>query len=357
MKNLYFSAIRQSFFVLLIAFYISGCGPHPNIDPPPYSDMDKFMDELAKRVSSKFNPLGNQKDFIVVPTQAEYPVGTLLHANSTIPVDYTACIPNRPPLTVTTPNLFPEYDLTNGVAFSVGLDNAAIKKLADFGIDITDKDTISYNVKSSDVRMLDETTVLALKSDNNCGSKSGSGPIWLVRGYVDGQREFSTKNEEANKFKGKIEKIGSFTIDFGSGDATLKVSDDGTTGFLQIISALNETPAGVVRLSAPTRPTSGGRIYVQQDLRDAPNAGQQIVKTLAGSGFTVEKRVELIDSSKMPKNAQVRYFNDSDKGLAEAALTELQKLYKTAILARIAGMPAPKGQLEVWLPRFIGIGN
>ena len=67
----------------------------------------------------------------------------------------------------------------------------------------------------------------------------------------------------------------------------------------------------------------------------------------------VASSVEKIDSLKMPIVAQVRYFNEADKPLAETALAQLQKQFPNAKLVRIA-LPAPTGQLEVWLPRVQG---
>jgi hypothetical protein len=61
-------------------------------------------------------------------------------------------------------------------------------------------------------------------------------------------------------------------------------------------------------------------------------------------------KVQRIPSQKMPNVAQVRYFNDADSALADRCVGILRKVYPNARAVRI-GLPSPKGQLEVWLPK------
>jgi hypothetical protein len=52
----------------------------------------------------------------------------------------------------------------------------------------------------------------------------------------------------------------------------------------------------------------------------------------------------------MPTTPQVRYFNAADKDSADAAVLLLKTIYPNAF-AKYVGLPAPAGQLEVWLAR------
>jgi hypothetical protein len=104
-----------------------------------------------------------------------------------------------------------------------------------------------------------------------------------------------------------------------------------------------------ITIEQPQLVSTSGRVSVQRDRLDLSNKGENIVKALQSASFSIEHNIEPVDSSHMPRIAQVRYFNENDKVLANKALTELKKLYPTAVLVRI-GLPAPSGQIEIWLP-------
>ena len=90
-------------------------------------------------------------------------------------------------------------------------------------------------------------------------------------------------------------------------------------------------------------------MFVQQDKGDTVDA--QAVVTALGKTFSVAKAIEKIDTTKMPSDPQVRYFNEADRGKAEQITAELKvKGYATAEPVRL-GLPAPVGQVEVWLPK------
>ncbi|HTF65699.1 MAG TPA: hypothetical protein VK638_23725 [Edaphobacter sp.] len=60
--------------------------------------------------------------------------------------------------------------------------------------------------------------------------------------------------------------------------------------------------------------------------------------------------VKLPPTDKVPDVAQVTYFNASDEAFANRYVEILKQAYPSARVVRI-GLPSPKGQLEVWLPR------
>ena len=348
---------QQIAYRTLSVFFLSvlapSCVKPPPITPPNqvYVGIDKFQEELATRVSNKFDPNKTVKDFKIVVTQAAYPIGTILRPNTTIPIDYTVCIPVNTPPSAEAESLFPLYSLSKGLAIDVGLDNDLIKSLVDFGITIKDTDTIQYSVKNTTAQMLSDSEISKLSAGQECGAIIKKQPTWLVRGYITGQRNFSTKNEAVNKVKGKIQKFGSFNIDIGTGNALLSIVDDNSKKFLQIISEVTFMPeASTTTVSLPTVLAANGRIYVQKDRADNSTIAENIVKQLMNASFPVDKTVEKIDSSRVPKVAQIRYFNQDDKDQAGRVAEILKGNLPNIKLVRI-GLPAPKGQLEVWLPQ------
>ena len=326
----------------------------PTAPPAPsqvYNGIDVFLDELAHRVSEKLNP-GKEPDFKVVVAQGSFEIGTVLRANSTIPMDYTSCLPAAAPPSVETSNLFPTYALTSDIAADFGLDKEVIGKLADAGVQVSQADTVEVSVQNSHLQLLSDNDVKQMRNSSACRDTLANEKAWLVRGYIIGQRNFSTAGKATGKFNGQLVKVGSFNVNFGPQNASVALTDDGPKKFLQLISeVVGDTATSKVQQPTATPPQEAGRVYVQQDKRDVSGSSSAIIGKLAASAFSVEHKVESIDSARMPSVAQVRYFNDADKGQAEQALSTLKAEYPDAKTVRI-GAPAPKGQLEVWLPKY-----
>lgn len=336
--------------VAVCAAFLTGCvATTPKVNPDVYTSMDEFLKDLATRASER---LGNADDFKIVVTQADYPIGTLMRMGSTIPIDYKACIPSSAPPVSSTPSLFPGYELSRGLAIDFGLDNEAIKTLVDFGITVKDTDTVNVSVRAPKIQTLADSDLKNLLSRADCKGVVPPASAWLVRGYILGQRTFVLKNDKADNVKGKVNKVASFNVSVGSGTASLDLTDATEVGFLQIvsqvaISPLSATPASVVK---PQVSTVSGRVFVQRDQLDTSTKGEQVVGALKAASLGVVSTIERVDHSSMPTVAEVRYFNEADKPLAETALAQLQKQFPNAKLTRIS-LPAPTGQLEVWLPR------
>jgi hypothetical protein len=227
--------------------------------------------------------------------------------------------------------------------------------LADFGVNVKDTDTVKLSVKSAQLQALADNDIQNLLRISKCVGAIPKSTVLLVRGYILGQRTFLLKNEKANDVKGNIPKIASFNVSVGSGDASLNLTDDAEVKFLQIVSQVTIAPTST-NLVAVTKPEvigGTGRVYVQRDRADLTNKAKLIVDALRAASFNVVSKVETVDSARMPKAAQVRYFNESDKPMAEGALREFQKQFPNASIVRI-GLPAPSGQLEIWLPKAQG---
>lgn len=339
---------------LILAFCmatLAGCAATlPKTADVPYIEMDKFVGELATRANSK---IGAADDFQIVVAQAYYPIGTLIRAGTTIPIDYTACLPLAAdsPEKITAPNLFPVYTLSKSLAVDFGLDNEAIKSLADIGVTVKDKDDVLLTVKTPQIQAMADNPLKRLISRPDCQQSIPATAAWIVRGYILGQRAFTIKNDKSATFKGKIVKIASFNMS-GDGAESLSLTDDSQVGFLQIVSQVTSTPLSRIPVSVtkPTVVSGTGRVYVQRDKQDVSGKAELVVASLRASSFKVENSVELIDTKRMPEVPQVRYFNKEDQPNAETAVLKLREIFPNAVVVQIS-LPAPTGQLEVWLPR------
>lgn len=305
--------------VVSTALFIIACGKTTPISvpsvPAAYTNMNEFLEALAVEANKR---LGGSDDFRVVVTQAQYAIGTLMRTGSTIPIDYTACLPVKSPPVLPAPNLFPTYEISSDLSVGFGLDNEIIKKLVDFDIIVKNTDTISISVKGSKIQSMADNDMVKILSQNDCKGAIPNPNAWLVRGYVFGQRLFILKNEKANNIKGKFIKFGSFNISVDSGNATLNFTDSSDIGFLQIVSQVSTSndSTNYLSLKKPEMIKAIGKVYVQRDRYDATSKAEFVVAALRSAAFTVSSRIESIDTSHMPRVAQVRYFNETDKPLA-----------------------------------------
>jgi hypothetical protein len=133
------------------------------------------------------------------------------------------------------------------------------------------------------------------------------------------------------------------------------------------------TPAGEVTLTVPVQPPAapsgapgaptavepgtepplvglGPVVYVQQDADDPAQVGEAMVEQLRAEGMGVVSGVERLPTNRMPPAPQVRYFREADRAAAEQALAVLNRTHPDAKLVLLR-LPAPAGQLEVWLPK------
>ena len=340
---------KYVFACALVVPFLTGCHEKPTTQPPPsvyFDQFDQFQAELAARSARK---IGSADDFKIIVTQVAYPIGTLMRAGSTIPIDYSACTPTSTPVAYDAPNLFPTYTLSKALAVDLGLDNDVINKLTDFGVKVSATDKVTFSVKSTSLQTLADTDLKKTLNNSGCRELIKGNTAWLVRGYVEGQRDFSLEKSRKTTLAGNVQKIASFNVD-GGNENGLSLTDDKTVGFLQIISQVTTVAENTApEFEKPTAQNVQGRTYIQQDKLDASDAGIAISKALKADKFNV-MGIERLTSSEMPDIAQVRLFNNADKQDALRALSELQKRFPNAELKKI-GLPAAPGHLEIWLPK------
>ena len=97
--------------------------------------------------------------------------------------------------------------------------------------------------------------------------------------------------------------------------------------------------------------TVGAMVYTQVKNNDEAsfNLGKKIVGLLEKSGVLASD-IERIDSSKIPKQTQVRYFNDNDKEKAEQLATFVsEQITEEVHIVRPPNLKTKPGVLEVWI--------
>lgn len=337
--------------------------------PGPYNPltMDELVAQLAARTRQR---LSEAEDFRIIVTQAVYPVGTLMRPGSTIPIDYSACLPAAAPPMVPVPSLFPSYRLTRETGASVGLDEAVLQGIASARLAVDRGNAINLSFAKSALATLSDNDIGQITATPGCAALLRDRAVWLVRGYVFGQRTFSLDLTQKNEGALAVTKVANFDVKLANGGSSVALSDAEPTGFLQIVSELRPAPVTPpapppdtppVTLPTPTNiafevtpiraPRQPGRIYIQRDTADRSGKAAALLAALDGADLpVVEPRIEAIASDKMPRLAQVRYFNGDDALLAETALGVLQRFFPQAKLVQVP-LPSPRGQLEIWLPR------
>lgn len=346
--------LGDRWYILLGAvFGLTGCVSDPPLQADFYDTIDAFQKELADRASKKITG-EKAKDFQIVVTQTVDPIGTIYRANTSIPISDSACKPQQEPSPREAPGLFPgNYSLSRSLAIELGLDEAVFKGLVTLGANVSNSDTLGLGIKETNRQVLDDESIRALTEQSSCREVLNGKTAWVVRGYISGVRDFSAKGDVDIKFEGKITKIGNFKIEPIKDSRTINVKDEKQQSFLQIISEVSVQPQATTIKSislAPAPAGTTGIVYIQMDKSDASTSGDDLFKELKQSSINIARGIERIQSTQMPKVTQVRYFNDGDKDKAERIQTILKRTRPDTALVRL-GLPAPNGQLEIWLTK------
>jgi hypothetical protein len=226
---------------------------------------------------------------------------------------------------------------------------------------------------------MDDKSVEYVTAQGDCGKFISSHPgTRLIRGTVLGKMTFLVKVDNPATVRARLAKVGGFSINDNPGSSTLSIADNESQPIVLLlsefgtsqntsVSATTPTPvqvaAPVLHPAPPIPPPPsavpppapikvGPHMDIQEDTTDSPEAGTRVVQLLRRGWPTanVESQVQKIPPQNMPDVAQVRYFNASDEVSANRCVEILKQAYPNARAVRI-GLPSPKGQLEVWLPR------
>jgi hypothetical protein len=328
------------------------------------SDFDQFQQDLAARVLSKLGSGSSGSDFSVIVATMAYPLGTLLRPAGSIPADFDDCVPAPTPTPYPAQRLFPSYTMSSDTALAANLGSRTLQGLDSAGVSLKQSSNVQYAIAETQIQIMDDKSVDQVTRKGNCGKYISTHPgTRLIRGAVIGKMTFTVKVDNPASVKAGLAKLGGFSVTDDPQASTLSIVDAETA---PIVELLSEFGAGANPAESPTTPkpvvaslvrppaSVGGtaHMYVQEDAQDTPESGAKIVQSLRAGwpSAEVESKVQRIPSQKMPDVAQVRYFNDSDSALADRCVGILREVYPNARAVRI-GLPSPKGQLEVWLPK------
>jgi hypothetical protein len=333
-------------------------------------DFDQFQQDLAARVLNKFGGGSSGSDFSVIVATTAYPLGTLLRSTGSIPADFDDCVPAPAPTPYAAQRLFPSYTMSSDTALAANLGSRTLQGLDGAGVTLSHSSNVQYAIAETQIQIMDDKSVDQVTGKGNCGKYISTHPgIRLIRGAVMGKMTFTVKVDNPASVKARLARIGGFTVTDNPQASTLSIVDAQSTPIVELLSefggganpAASPTTPKPVETSLVELPASVGvaaHMYVQEDVQDTPESGAKIVRLLHAGWPTaeVESQVQRIPSQKMPNVAQVRYFNDFDSVLADRCVGILRKAYPNARAVRI-GLPSPKGQLEVWLPKVEPVGT
>jgi hypothetical protein len=384
-----------------------GWTPKPQSAPSQtYVQAGKSLSEFEGQVAQMaLDRLGDLPNLGIRPTDAEMPIGTLFIPGRSLDLDEDSCRVDPPPAAYRA-DAFPDLEVQNAAAASIGLSPAVTRSLVTAGAQIAQGSSVSIHFDTLTRQYLDDNKLAELQNRPACIKALSQGPVSIIRGYFRAQRSFVLATTGSGKLDAKLTKIANFDVSRSADNSSVILKDPTDFGFLQLYTQVALKPERVTSTSTTSTSTSlpdsgppsgggpeprgrferhsyhrtitgsppstsgntattvesavvtasapaiagQGRIYIQRDASDSSHKDSAVSAALIHAVFPVVPKVEPIPSAKMPNHAQVRYFNASDLGTATKALTILRTLLPNAELMHIA-LPSPNGQLEVWLPK------
>jgi hypothetical protein len=367
--------------LLIVALYcalLPACNPKkPTADlapaaaavPPPATNsavpingLDDLFASLATRVSDKVNGAGvHQDDFVVTPIPlGQWNVGTVLQAERSVPVTFSACRPAAADPEVNTegiPNLFPTYTMKRDISLDAGLDAAVFKDLLTANGNVKLLDSVLFEIDAPATTLWSDVGIGQMLASAACRGVLKPGSTYrLVRGIVIGRRQFSVGVQKAVGVQLEVPTVAHFKAQVADDGSTVKFADEQPEGFLAVLSQFQVPPdktasVAIARPAAVQTDPAAAKTFVQRDSADDPAKAKQVIDDLRTAGIPVESQVEKVPSNRMPSIPQVRYFRAEDRESADKVLGILRSRYPEARLVALR-FPSPPGQLEVWLQKI-----
>ncbi|WP_157635135.1 hypothetical protein [Burkholderia ubonensis] len=361
---------------------LSGCNlspTKPKNQDLSLSDYDALNSQLAQRASSTFGISTPGSTTLIVVAASNESIGTLYRTGGRwIPYDDTSC--TFATKTTTVDSAFPAVHITKELAADVGLDNDIIKELSNFEVNFSNSADFSFTINTPTLTITSDSNLAIGLQNATCKTAiaSAKSELYVIRGFISGTRQFTTTADTKRLVDAGIKNLATFKINAGGGSDTLQLTDKSQSNFLQILelvaAAPPEVPAGPPPSNAGSTPQilSGGDtligdyrmspvpsnsmgnapkkvIYVQQNIADSKKIGTGTVLLLASQNLPVEPNVDLRPDT--PKVSQVRYFSDSDRGIADQVAQTLREKYPNIGSVRFNIPGAKPGQVEVWLAK------
>ena len=329
----------------------TGCAT-TKVGPGELFTFDSLNSALAAKVLSRIVPPGTPyNDFIVTVSNSRDPIGTIYRENSSIPITFSACKPLSEPSPVPAFYFPSSYKLTKEAAASLGLDKV-FSTLGSLGIDVSNAKGVDLSFNSVSQQTMADDEVSSVTFTDACRQVIQGRNVVIVRGYINAKRDFGATATNKIDIRVSATKVGTLVVKPIGNSTAIKIQDEAPAGFLQVLQRITgpavsqETPRS--SLDAPSAPK--GTVYIQVDASDNSGVAKQVSTQLRRASFSVPDGIETIPGSRMPLVTQIRYFNESDKKSA-LALTQLVRAFRpNAVIVRL-GIPAPLGQMEVWLTK------
>jgi hypothetical protein len=355
--------------VLIAVIYLWHIGHRPNLpiqEAQNIGNFDEFQQSLRNRVLSQLGVSETDSDFTAVVATTAFPVGTLLDAERSVPANYTDCLPNPGPTAFDAAHLFPSYEVSSDTALTANLGSNVIQGMESAGINLKQSSKVVYRIDDTQILIMDSQSVEKIIGLGNCGKYISTHPgVRLIRGFVTGKMTFMVKLDNPASVAARLNRIGEFSVSDDPQSSMLSISDKSSQPIVELLSTFRPvsidsnkpTPSALgkaepTRSLAPVGETVQAHMFIQQDVTDSSDAGPRMVDLLHAGWpkAKVESTIDKLPTEKMPDTTQVRFFNASDAELANRCLIIVQQRYPNARVVRI-GLPAPAGQLEVWLPK------
>lgn len=347
------SAFRTAFGVVILMATCSSLASCSNagISPPQLFSFDQLNQDLALHVRQNTDPDKRQVDWVIAVTASQDPIGTVYRFGTTIPITYKACKPVNLDAPISRANYFPSsYVLTKEAAANLGLDQA-FQALAKIGIDLKSSRGVTLGFQQVTQQVLADDEVAAVTVTSACKQAIEGKEVLMVRGYVSAKRDFDATSTGSIIVNIEAKKVGTLILKPLGSTNTVKIEDEEPGGFIQILQRLaipRSTQGG--ETPTPVQPIARGVLFIQVDSTAPSSTATDVARVLAANSFNVSPEIEKIDTSRMPQVTQVRFFNDSDKASADLALKIVSVSRPNAVAVRV-GIPAPSGQLELWLTK------
>ncbi len=330
---------------ILFSILFSGCSPQA-----PGSDLfsfDKLNSDLAQRVKDRILGPGNTShtDFIVGLTTSADPIGTIYNSDTwSRAISRSDCV-GANPMTMDAFYFPSSYVISRDTAVQLGLDEA-LTSISTFGLTADFKRGLILKFSGNKQTELDDNQVAAtVRLNQVCKTSINGREVRFVRGYVSVKRDFTISSSQTISLDLGAKKVGTLKITPLAGSKEIKITDEQPANFIQIVQLVKGEPGQSTPL-----PQGTGTIYIQIDVADTTAGGKNLLAELKNAGLTVESHIEKIPSAQMPRFSQVRYFNEADKEKAFKILSLVRRISPEASAVRL-GLPAPSGQIEVWLAK------
>lgn len=236
----------------LISAFLSGCQKKITEKPDPcdpgkernFCTFDALHQDMVKRVG---DTLIATDDLQIVVSEYGFDVGTVIlisddRTKISIESD-DACAPSKKMIVRSAPNLFPLAELSKSASAGIGLNDKIISEVASAGVNVSADRKIVFSVKDTSAVILSNEDLRQVLKKTRCKSNLAASSAVMVRGYIQGQRDFRITRALKGDAKLSFANVGNFTITGGL-DKSATLTDSKPERFIMLISAVRLAKPG-----------------------------------------------------------------------------------------------------------------